>query len=74
MSGAFKPTSSQICPLNDWPDTLAQTVYVALLAVAVGVPVMAQVPDVKLRPAGSAGLMAQVASATKDDGKAPVSR
>ena len=40
----------------------------------VGVPVMMQVPEIKLRPVGSAGLMPQVASATNEDGKTPVSR
>ena len=74
MSGAFNPTSSQTCPLNDWPEMLAHTVYVALVAVEVGVPVMVQVPAVKLSPVGSEGDIAQVAPLTAADGKAPVSR
>ena len=52
---------------------LAHIVYVALVAVAVGVPVMVQVPAVKLRPVGSEGDMAQVAPETAADGKTPVS-
>ena len=43
---------------------LAHIVYVALVAVAVGVPVMVQVPAVKLSPVGSEGEMAQVAPLT----------
>ena len=74
MSGAFKPTSSQIWPLNDWPEMLAHTVYVALVAVAVGVPVRVHVPAVKLRPVGSEGEIEQVAPLTAAEGKAPVSR
>ena len=66
--GAFKPTSSHTCPLNDSPEMLAQIVYVALIAVAVGVPVIAQVPDVRLNPAGRAGEIPQVASSTSGDG------
>ena len=64
MSGAFNPTSSQIWPLNDWPEMLAHTVYVALVAVAVGVPVMVHVPAVRLSPVGSEGDIAQVAPLT----------
>ena len=74
MSGAFKPTSNQICPLNDWPETLAQTVYVALVAVTVGVPVMAHVPAVKLRPVGREGEISQVAPVTAEEGITPVLR
>ena len=43
---------------------LAQIVYVAFNAVTVGVPVMAQVPLVRLMPVGSAGEMPQVAPLT----------
>ena len=74
MSGAFKPTSSQIWPLNDWPEMLAHIVYDALVAVTVGVPVMAQVPAVRLRPVGREGEIEQVAPLTAAEGKAPVSR
>ena len=47
---------------------LAQIVYVALIAVAVGVPVIAQVPDVRLNPVGRVGEMPQVAPLTSGDG------
>ena len=46
----------------------AQTVYVALVAVAVGVPVMVHVPAVKLSPVGSEGEIEQVAPLTAPDG------
>ena len=62
--GAFKPTSSQTCPLNDSPEMLAQIVYVVLIAVEVGVPVIAHVPVVKLNPVGRAGKMPQAAPLT----------
>ena len=39
-----------------------------MLAVAVGVPVMVQVPAVKLRPVGREGEIAQVAPLTAPDG------
>ena len=48
--------------------------YVAFVAVAVGVPVMVQVPPVKLKPVGSEGEMEQVAPLTSGDGSTPVSR
>ena len=72
--GALRPTSSQTCPLNDSPEMLAQIVYVALLEVTVGVPVIAQVPVVRLNPVGRAGEMPQVAPDTAADGNMPVSR
>ena len=52
----------------------AQTVYVALTAVTVGVPVIAQVPVVRLNPVGRAGEIPQVAPDTAADGNMPVSR
>ena len=52
---------------------LAQIVYVAFSAVTVGVPVIAQVPVVRLNPVGRAGEMPQVASDTAADGNMPVS-
>jgi len=47
---------------------LAQIVYVAFNAVTVGVPVIAQVPVVRLNPVGRAGEMLQVAPLTSGDG------
>ena len=44
------------------------------MAVTVGVPVMAQVPDVRLNPVGRAGETAQVAPETAADGIRPVFR
>ena len=49
-------------------------VYVALVAVTVGVPVMVHVPAVKLRPVGSDGEMAHVAPARAEEGMTPVLR
>jgi hypothetical protein len=52
---------------------LAQIVYVALLEVTVGVPVIAQVPVVRLNPVGKEGEILQVAPDTAADGNMPVS-
>ena len=45
-----------------------------MLAVVVGVPVMAQVPLVRLMPVGREGETAQIAPVTAEEGITPVLR
>ena len=56
-----------------WWSGRRETVVVALVAVAVGVPLMAHVPAARLSPFGREGEMAHVAPPTAVDGITPVS-
>lgn len=65
MFGAIVVTQSMISPVLEAPvDEVAVTLYVVLVPLIVGVPLMVHVPWFSVNPFGSEGVMLQVAPDT----------